>query len=198
VCQDSAIIQTRHGHYNCCQCDDQNTVQTGISCGYPAVKMPIHASIRHYIHGVRAVCHIIGTGLVSRRKRNPFSQATRQQPTDQDRIHRRDICVVSFMAASFLFPGIFGGVNSPPSKLTIPPPTAAKWCSLNLFFRPGVESDGLQTYHGNFLLMDNKHIKLCVIKQSKKCQFFVTCLNTLCEAVMLDKFGHNVFQWECS
>ena len=176
---------------------DRNTVQTRISCGYPAVKTPIRASIRHYIHGVRAVCHIIGTGLVSRRKRNPFSQATRQQPTDQDRIHRRDICVVSFMAASFLFPGISGGVNfPPPSKLTIPP-NGCQMVFSESFFRPGVAS-GLQTYHGNFLLMVNKHIKLCVIKQSKKCQFFVTCLNTLCEAVMLDEFGHNVFQWECS
>ena len=29
----------------------------------------------------------------------------------------------------------------------------------------------LQTHHGNFLLMDNKHRKLFVIKQSKGCKF---------------------------
>ena len=29
----------------------------------------------------------------------------------------------------------------------------------------------LQTYHGNFTLMDNKHGKLFVVKQSKECKF---------------------------
>ena len=134
---------------------DRNTVQTRISCGYPAVKTPIHASIRHYIHGVRAVCHIIGTGLVSRRKRNPFSLATRQQPTDQDRIHRRDWYMRRyFMAASAYSRHLWGSEFPPPPNLQFPP-AAAKLCSLNLFFRPGVDN-GLQICHGNFLLMDNK------------------------------------------
>jgi len=49
-----------------------------------------------------------------------------------------------------------------------PPETAAKLCGLNLFF--GRDSE-LQIYHGNLLLMDNKHRKLFVIKQSKGCNF---------------------------
>ena len=37
-----------------------------------------------------------------------------------------------------------------------------------VFFWPGNE---LQIYHGNTLLMDNKHGKLIVIEQSKWCRF---------------------------
>ena len=65
--------------------------------------------------------------------------------------------------------GIWG--ESPPKKKTYnPPPTAAKLCALNLFFGRYNE---LQIYHGNFLLMDSKHRKLFVIKQSKKVQICV-------------------------
>jgi len=60
-----------------------------------------------------------------------------------------------------------GGIP-PPKTLTIPLQTAAKLCALNLFF--GRDNE-LQIYHGNFLLMDNKHRKLFVIKQSKGCKF---------------------------
>jgi len=57
-----------------------------------------------------------------------------------------------------------GGSLPPQKKITIPPPrTAAKSAALNLFFGRNSE---LQIYHGNFL-MDNKHMKLFVIKQSK-------------------------------
>jgi len=41
-------------------------------------------------------------------------------------------------------------------------------CALNLFFDRDKE---LQIYHGNFLLMDNKHRKLFVIKQTKGRKF---------------------------
>ena len=62
--------------------------------------------------------------------------------------------------------GIFlGGEDSLNLQL---PPTAAKLCALNLFFRPDNE---LQICHGNFLLMDNKRRKLFVIRQSKGCKF---------------------------
>ena len=67
--------------------------------------------------------------------------------------------------------GIFlGWGNLPPKKLTTPPPkkTAAKLCALSLFFGRGSES---QIYHGNFLLIDNKHRKLFVIMQPKGCKF---------------------------
>jgi len=46
----------------------------------------------------------------------------------------------------------------PPKKLTTQ--TAAKLCALTLFFG---RDNQLQIYHGNFLLMDNKHRKLFVI-----------------------------------
>jgi len=70
----------------------------------------------------------------------------------------------------YLFPASFLEVGIPPSKNTQPPPpeTAAKLCGLNLFF--GRDSE-LQIYHGNLLLMDNKHRKLFVIKQSKGSNF---------------------------
>jgi len=55
-----------------------------------------------------------------------------------------------------------GGWKFLPRKLTIPPSTAAKLCALNLFF--GRDNE-LQVYHGNFLLMDNKHMKVIVNKQ---------------------------------
>jgi len=61
-----------------------------------------------------------------------------------------------------------GGEFVPPKKTYNSPRTGAKLCALNLFF--GEDNDS-QIYHGNFLLMDNKHRKLFVIKQSKVCKF---------------------------
>jgi len=62
-----------------------------------------------------------------------------------------------------------GGENPPPSKkLTIPPQTAAKLCALNIFFRLGQRITNISQ---NFLLMENKHRKLFVTKQSKGCKF---------------------------
>jgi len=69
-------------------------------------------------------------------------------------------CLQSFLAV--FIPGIF-----PPLKLTIFPQTATTLCALNLF---GWGSD-LQIYHGNILLMGNKHRKLFINKQSKVCKF---------------------------
>ena len=60
-----------------------------------------------------------------------------------------------------------GGDFPPPSNYNFPQ-MAGKLCALNLFF--GRDNE-LQIYHGNFLLMDNKHRKLFVIKQSKVCKF---------------------------
>jgi len=61
-------------------------------------------------------------------------------------------------------PGIFsfGGGGISPKKLTIPLPKRLPNCVL----RFGRDSE-LQIYHGNFLLMDNKHRKLFVVKQLK-------------------------------
>ena len=71
-----------------------------------------------------------------------------------------------------------GGGEFIPPKHTIPPQTAAKLCALNLFFCRYIE---LQIYHGNFLLMDNKHRKLFVIKQSEGCTFMPRMYqNTFC------------------
>ena len=72
---------------------------------------------------------------------------------------------------SVYFRHLFGVGELPPpkKKLTIPPKkTAAKLCALSLFFGRGSES---QIYHGNFLLIDNKHRKLFVIMQPKGCKF---------------------------
>ena len=46
---------------------------------------------------------------------------------------------------------------------------AAELCALDLFF--GRDSE-LHLYHGSFLLMDNKHIKLFVIKAIKTVQIY--------------------------
>ena len=73
------------------------------------------------------------------------------------------------MLWEFLFQTSF--LKSVPQKnLQFPP----KWlpncvmCTLDLFF--GWYSE-LEIYHENFLLVDNKHRKLFVIQQSKKCKF---------------------------
>jgi len=56
----------------------------------------------------------------------------------------------------------------PPKKNLQSPQTAAQIVSsMNLF---SSRDNDLQIYHGNFLLMDNKHRKLFVIKQSKGCK----------------------------
>jgi len=68
-------------------------------------------------------------------------------------------------------PGIFffGGGNPipPQKKFTIPPNGFQIGCSK--FW--GGDLHQLQIYHGNILLMDNKHRKVFVIKQSKGCKF---------------------------
>jgi len=61
-----------------------------------------------------------------------------------------------------------GGIRPHPKKLTIPVQTAAKLGRLHLLFYRG---NKLQMYNGNILLMDNKHGKLFVSKQSKGCEF---------------------------
>jgi len=69
-------------------------------------------------------------------------------------------------------PGIFflGGTGfTPPPKKTYSSPKRLPNCALNIFF--GRDNE-LQIYHGIFLLIiDNKHRKLIVIKQSKRCKF---------------------------
>jgi len=44
------------------------------------------------------------------------------------------------------------------------PQTAGKLCAVNFFF---CQDDELPIYHGNFLVMGNRHRKLFVVKQSK-------------------------------
>jgi len=80
----------------------------------------------------------------------------------------RMLCVCRLASCCTLFiPGIFGAVP-PQKKLTIPPNGCRIVCSESFLFGRDNES---QIYHGNFLLMDNKHWKLFVIKQSKGCRF---------------------------
>jgi len=57
----------------------------------------------------------------------------------------------------------FGGG---PQKLIIYTQTAANLCALNLLGR----DNELQIYHGNFLLMDNKHRKLFLLSRVKRVQ----------------------------
>ena len=61
-------------------------------------------------------------------------------------------------------PGTFGGISPPPK-------TAAKLCAL-IFDR----DNELQIYHRNFLLMDNKHSKLFVIKNQKGANLRLKCI----------------------
>ena len=68
-------------------------------------------------------------------------------------------------------PGIFWGGISPPKKLTILPKQLPN-CSPMFFFGRGNE---LQIYHRNILLVDNKHWKLFVIKQSKCANLCLKC-----------------------
>jgi len=64
---------------------------------------------------------------------------------------------------------VFGGDSHPPNKITIPTPKRLPNCVLwFVFFSTGTMS---YKYHGNFLLLDNKHRKLFVIKQSEWCKF---------------------------
>ena len=70
-------------------------------------------------------------------------------------------------------PGIFffgGGRRIPPPKKKTysPPPNSCRIVCSKSFFDGDSE---LKIYPGNFLLMDNKHRKLYVIKQSKGCKF---------------------------
>jgi len=57
---------------------------------------------------------------------------------------------------------------SPPKNIPFHPPTGCQIVCCKSFCSRGSES---QIYHGNFLLMDSKHRKLFVIKQSKGCRF---------------------------
>ena len=67
-------------------------------------------------------------------------------------------------------PGIFRGEDGipPPQKNTIPPSGCQIVCSKSLSFGLGNE---LQIDHGNILLMDKKHRKLFLTKQSEGCKF---------------------------
>ena len=70
---------------------------------------------------------------------------------------------------SVFIPGFFfwGGVSPSPQKAyNFPPNGWQSVCSKS--FLAGTMN---YQYHGNFLLMDNKHGKLSVIKQSKRCKF---------------------------
>jgi len=68
---------------------------------------------------------------------------------------------VDDLYALFIFQAPFWGVGTFPKNLQFPrPQTAAKLCAVDLFGR----DNKLQIYHGNFLLMDDKHKKLLVTK----------------------------------
>jgi len=87
-----------------------------------------------------------------------------------------------FISSIFFWGG--GDFLPLPKNLQFPPQTAAKLCALNVFF--GRDNE-LQIYHGNFLLMDNKHRQLFVIKQSKGCKFMPKI--RLVAGLCLDQLG---------
>jgi len=58
---------------------------------------------------------------------------------------------------------LFGGRGTPPVKTYNAPKRLPNCVLLNLFF--GRDNE-IQIYHGNFLLMENKHMKLFVTKRS--------------------------------
>ena len=71
---------------------------------------------------------------------------------------------VGIVVIQCLFQASLAGGNTP--KLTIPPNGCQIVCSIFFFDR----DNELQIYHGNFLVLDKKHSKLFVIKQSKGCK----------------------------
>jgi len=75
----------------------------------------------------------------------------------------------SVYSRQFFFGG--GGDSPPPKNYTIYFPIGCQIVCCKFFFGRGIE---LQTYHGN-VLMDNKHRKLFVNKQSKGCKFTPKC-----------------------
>ena len=82
--------------------------------------------------------------------------------------HDRHRGLSASLYSGHLFLG--GGTGfTPPPKKTYSSPKRLPNCALNIFF--GRDNE-LQIYHGIFLLIiDNKHRKLIVIKQSKRCKF---------------------------
>ena len=77
--------------------------------------------------------------------------------------------LLAMSVCAVFIPSIFfwGGEGTPQINLQSPQ-AAAKLCALDFF---GRDMHELQIYHGNFLIMDNKHRKLFVIKQSVRCTF---------------------------
>jgi len=70
----------------------------------------------------------------------------------------------AFLDQLSVYSRLFGGGGSPPQKTYNSPPNGCQiMCSRSLFFG---QDNELQIHHGNILLMDNKHRKLFVIKQS--------------------------------
>ena len=80
-------------------------------------------------------------------------------------------------ALPVFIPGILGWGGGSPSLKRLPN------CVLQIFFFG--QDDDLQIYHGNFLLMGNKHGKLFVIKLSKGCKF-------MCPKIHQNTFGGRV------
>jgi len=64
----------------------------------------------------------------------------------------------------------WGGGNLPLPKLTLPPPNGCQIVCSKSFFSVGA-MNCTEICHGNILLMDNKHRKLFVVKQSEGCRF---------------------------
>ena len=76
-----------------------------------------------------------------------------------------DTSVKQCLKSSIYSRHFWGLGNFPPKSYSSPPPNAAaKLGDLSLF---SAETLNSPIYHGNFLLTDNKHRKLFVIKQSK-------------------------------
>jgi len=76
-----------------------------------------------------------------------------------------------YITQSVFIPGIFemGGGEFPTKKTYNPPNSCQVVCSI--FFGRENELQIYQIYDRNFLLMDNKHRKLFVVKHSKGCKF---------------------------
>ena len=84
-------------------------------------------------------------------------------------------------------------LGSPPKKTyNSHPQTAAKLHALSLFFGRDIELY-VQIHQGNFLLMDNKHGKLFVIKQSKGAYLCIKYTKIrLAARLRLEPLGENV------
>jgi len=112
--------------------------------------------------------YVVRLGTLMRNRQCDRSvQSNRQRGNGpHDRSHA--MCLQAGIVLHTVYSRHLSGGPPPQKNLQFPPIGCRIVCSESFLFGRDNES---QIYHGNFLLMDNKHRKLFVIKQSKGCRF---------------------------